>query len=916
MVIETDGARITGVRGDAAHPANFGRLCTKGSTLHLTAGAAARALYPELRRTRAAPRERVSWDGALDHAADKFAALVRDYGPDSVAFYISGQLLTEDYYVFNKLAKGLIGTNNVDTNSRLCMSSAVAGYKATLGADAPPACYEDIDSAECIFIAGSNTAFAHPILYRRIEDAKARNPALRIIVVDPRRTDTAAAADLFLPILPGTDIALYNAMLHVMLWEGLCNIDYIRARTEGFDALKEAVREYTPQAAAAICGVPAADIMQAAKWFGAARTTLSLYCQGLNQSSHGTHNNAALINLHLATGHIGKPGAGPLSLTGQPNAMGGREVGGMANLLSGHRDLANPAHRAEIAQLWGIDSVPAQPGKTAVEMFDALHRGDIKAVWIACTNPAQSMPNVDHVRAALERAEFVVVQEAYRNTDTVRYADLLLPATTWGEKEGTVTNSERRVTRVRAAVPAPGETRADWQMATDFALRLGARLGSVAAPRLFPYTTPEQIFNEHRETTRGRDLDITGMSYKSLETAPQQWPLPQGALAGRARLYEDGIFPTLSGRARFIAAKHQPPAEKPDARYPLALNTGRLRDQWHAMSRSGTVARLFNHVEEPWLSMHARDMERRGLNSGDIVRIKSRRGELSVRVEASDAVRAAQVFMPMHWGSQFMRGAGVNALTVPAFDPQSKQPELKHAAIEVEKLALPHRVVAMRRYTAAQADAAQTLRDELHPLLEQFDYATLTSGGRDDVVVMLRGYAAEPIAESILATLDRLLDLQDSRRTMRYVDTRRRVEKAARIENGIVQSVCLAGETAAQDWLKNMMMQGASADAMRSWILAPVATPPRGSFNRGAIVCNCFDVSTVEINALLATGAGFARLQGALKCGTECGSCLPELKRMCASAGSGSQESEFGDNRIAAPASGTSLASRILNPES
>jgi len=913
VIIETDGERVTGVRGDPGHPANFGRLCTKGSTLHLTAGPAARALYPELRRSRAAARSRVSWDGALDFAAAKFAAIIREHGPDSVAFYISGQLLTEDYYVFNKLAKGLVGTNNVDTNSRLCMSSAVAGYKATLGADAPPACYEDIDAAECIFIAGSNTAFAHPILFRRLEDAKARNPALRLIVVDPRRTDTAAAADLFLPILPGTDVALYNAMLHVMLWEGLCNIDYIRAHTAGFDALKDAVREYTPQAAAAICGVPAADIVQAAKWFGSSRATLSMYCQGLNQSTHGTHNNAALINLHLATAQIGKPGAGPLSLTGQPNAMGGREVGGMANLLSAHRDLANPVHRAEVAQLWGIDSVPAQPGKTAVEMFDAVERGDIKAVWIACTNPAQSMPDVNRVRAALARAEFVVVQEAYRNTDTVAYADLLLPATTWGEKEGTVTNSERCITRVRAAVAAPGETRADWAIAADFALRLGTSLERSHAPRMFAYTAPEQIFNEHRASTRGRDLDITGLSYAILESAgPQQWPMPEGAAEGRKRLYADGVFPTADGRARFVAAAYQPAAEKVDARYPLALNTGRLRDQWHAMSRTGTVARLFNHVDEPWLAMHARDMERRGLKDGDIARLKSRRGELAVRVVASEEIRAAQVFMPMHWGSQFMCGGGVNALTVPAFDPYSKQPELKHAAIEVEKIALPHRVVAMCRFAANESAGAQALRDELQPLLESFDYATLTLSGRDDVVVVMRGYAAAPIAEPVLATLDRLLDLQDTRRTMRYVDARRRVEKAARIEDGIVKSVCLAGETAAQDWLKNMMMQGASADAMRAWILAPVAAPPRGSFNRGAVVCNCFDVSAVEITSVLAAGADLGQLQGRLKCGTECGSCLPELKRMVQSAAlQRAAGAAAGGAQV--PGSAQILQSRILN---
>ena len=916
LVIETDGARITGVRGDADHPANFGRLCTKGSTLHLTAGSSARASYPELRLKRGLARERVDWDTALDHAADRFAALITEYGPDSVAFYISGQLLTEDYYVFNKLAKGLIGTNNVDTNSRLCMSSAVAGYKVTLGADAPPACYADIDLAECIFIAGSNTAYAHPILFRRIEDARLRNPACKLIVVDPRRTDTAAAADLFLPILPGTDIALYNAMLHVMLWDGLCDMDFIRAHTAGFAALKDAAREYTPQAAAAICGVPAADIVRAAKWFGAAKSTLSLYCQGLNQSSHGTHNNAALINLHLATGHIGKPGAGPLSLTGQPNAMGGREVGGMANLLSAHRDLANPAHRAEVARLWGVDDVPAKPGKTAVEMFDAIHAGEIKAVWIACTNPAQSMPDVNRVRAALGRAQFVVVQEAYRNTDTAQYADLLLPATTWGEKEGTMTNSERRIARVRAAVPAPGEARADWAIASDFALRLGMKLGDARAPKLFPYGAPEQIFNEHRETTRGRDLDIGGLSYALLETrGPQQWPMPEGDDAGRVRLYADGIFPTADGRARFVVARHQAVAEKADARYPLSLNTGRLRDQWHGMSRTGTVPRLFNHVEEPLLAMHARDMERRGLKDGDIVRLKSRRGELVMRVQASDEVRAAQVFMPMHWGSQFMRGGGVNALTVPAVDPLSKQPELKHAAIEVEKLALPHRVVAMHVFPAAAAGAAQTLRDCLQPLLESFDYATLTLSGRDSAVVVLRGYHATPIPDEVLDRLDGLFELGDATRTMRYVDAGRRVEKAARIENGMVQSVCLAGETAAQEWLKNMMVQGASANAMRSWILAPVASPPRGSFSRGAIVCNCCDVSAADINTALAAGATLVQLQSDLKCGTECGSCLPELRRLVQS-GIENRGSQVEARLLAATSPNSFAQSPILDHQS
>ena len=874
VIIETDNGQVTGVHGDPGHPANFGRLCTKGGTLHLTAGSEGRALYPELRRGRDDARQRAGWDEALDFAADKFAAIISEHGPDAVAFYISGQLLTEDYYVFNKLAKGLIGTNNVDTNSRLCMSSAVTGYKATLGADAPPACYEDVDHARCIFIAGSNTAYAHPVLFRRIEDARKNNPELKLIVVDPRRTDTAQGADLHLPILPGTDVALFNGMLHVMLWEGLCDLDYIRAHTEGFDALKETVREYTPQAVAQICGVPAEDVVQAAKWFGASGASLSLYCQGLNQSSHGTDKNAALINLHLATGHIGKPGAGPFSLTGQPNAMGGREVGGMANLLSAHRDLANPEHRAEVARLWGVESVPEKPGKTAVELFEALEAGEIKAVWIVATNPAQSLPNLKLVGAALQRAELVVVQEAYANTDTTAYADVLLPASSWAEKEGTVTNSERRITHVQPAVAAPGEARADWEIAADFARRLGQRLGRDAG-RLFPYANPEQVFNEHRETTRGRDLDIGGLSYALLDAqGPQQWPFPEGDV-GKARLYQDGVFPTASGRAHFASAAWRPVAEQTDARFPLHLNTGRLRDQWHGMSRTGTVARLFNHVEEPLLSMHGDDMQRRGLKDGDIVRVRSRRGELAVRVQRSDEMRPAQAFLPMHWGGQFMNGAGCNALTTDAFDPVSKQPELKHAAVQVEKLDYPWHMVAMRRGDALARMA------RLQPLLARFGYAACGLYGRDEPVLVLRVADAAAAGDELVAEVDRIMELDDDTCAMTYLDARRGVSKRVLVQDGQVVGARLLGETAARDWLKDLMAQGAAAEAVRAWMLAPLGTPPSGSKRRGRIVCNCLDVSDQEIEAELALGADLQALQDKLKCGTQCGSCLPELKRMC-----------------------------------
>jgi assimilatory nitrate reductase catalytic subunit len=880
VIIETDASRITGVRGDPEHPANFGQLCTKGSTLHLTARQEARAHYPELRRARDEPRRRVSWDQALEYAVAGFADVIDRDGPDAVAFYISGQLLTEDYYVFNKLAKGLVGTNNVDTNSRLCMSSAVAGYKATLGADAPPACYADIDYADCIFIAGSNTSYAHPILFRRIEDAREANPELKLIVVDPRLTDTAAAADLHLRIRPGTDVALFNSMLFMMLNEGLLDDSFISAHTEGFRALRATVRKYSPHKAAAICGVPAADIIEAASWFASSGATLSLYCQGLNQWRHGTDNNAALINLHLATGQIGRPGAGPLSLTGQPNAMGGREVGGMANALSGHRDMANPAHQKEVARLWGVPEVPAVPGKTAVEMFDALKRGEIKAIWIACTNPAQSMPDQRCIREALRAARLVVVEEAYAGTETAEFADVLLPAASWGEKEGTVTNSERRITRVRAAVAPPGEARGDWQIGVEFARRLATRLGR--GEHLFPYESSEQIFNEHRESTRGRDLDITGLSYSLLERrGPQQWPCSEGKASGRERLYCDGRFPTESGRAKFKNTVYTAAAEPTDHAYPLSFNTGRLRDQWHGMSRTGTVARLFNHAEEPCLSIHDEDMKARALADGELVKIKSRRGEVIVRARAFSEVPPGQVFLPMHWGSHFLSGEGCNALTLPIFDPVSRQPELKHAAVQVEKADLPWTLVALSRAGPAEAPG---LLERARTLMGDFDYASLGLCGRDDPVVVLRTAAKAPVSEETIAAIDAIFQLDDDSRIIVYLDKKRSISKRIRIENGTVRAARLAGETAAAEWLKTLIAEAVEATPLRPWLLAPAASAPAAPASRGRVVCACLNVSERDIVTGIEAGADLARLRRDLKCGTECGSCVPELKRMLAAA--------------------------------
>jgi assimilatory nitrate reductase catalytic subunit len=914
VVIASAGNQIVGVRGDPDHPANFGRLCSKGSALHRTASAAiteqARLLQPMRRAARDAVPQPLSWDAALDHAAERIGAIVSAHGADAVGFYVSGQFLTEDYYVFNKLAKGLLQTNNIDSNSRLCMSSAVAGYKLTLGADAPPACYEDLERASTIFIVGANMAWAHPVLFRRIEDARRANPRLRIIVADPRRTATAEAADLFLPLAPGTDVALFHGMLHVLLWDGLLDTGFIEHHTAGFAALRERVREFTPRETARVCGIAEADLVRAAHWFGQkdgepAAATLSLYCQGLNQSADGTAKNAALINLHLATGQIGRPGAGPLSLTGQPNAMGGREVGAMANLASGHRDLGDAQDRAQIARLWNVASVPEHPGRTAVEMFEAAAAGQIKALWIACTNPAQSMPDQALVRRALERVDFLVVQEAFGGTETARYADLLLPAASWGEKDGTVTNSERRISRVRAAVAPPGAARPDWWIGVELARRLEARLRPQSASG-FAYGGPQDIWNEHRESTRGRDLDITGLSYALLDTAgPQQWPFPAGAALGAARLYEDGRFATGDGRARFADVPYRPVAEPRDVRYPFSLLTGRLRDQWHGMSRTGTLGQLFGHDPEPALDMHPRDMERLALVEGDLVHVTSRRGSLIVATRASEAMARTQVFLAMHWGDGFLggttrtgqRAGGVNALTLPQNCPASHQPELKHAAVKILRAELPWRLMAMAWLPAERAVRAQ---QQLRELMAGFPYAVSLPFGmasadaeRQGVQFRVAGY--EPATPALLREVESILGLAGAD-VLRYADRRHGHWRSMRLSGaGPAQRLdgfLLAGDTSSGAWIRELLERQAPAQAYGRLLLRPGAAAPPALGPRSPQVCSCFDVCAGQIDAVLdelaraepqaSVEQRLAGVQVRLRCGTNCGSCLPELRKRVA----------------------------------
>lgn len=889
VVIEHDGQQITGVRGDPDHPANFGRLCTKGTNLHLTATPVVirhqRLREPQKRAVRGAAPEVLSWDAANREIADRLLAIRATHGPEAIGVYISGQLLTEDYHAFNKLARAVIGTPHIDSNSRLCMSSAVVGYKQALGADAPPCSYEDIELADCVLVSGANPAWAHPILFRRLEAARAAKPSHKLIVIDPRRTETAELADLHLQLRPGTDVALCHGLLHAVIWQGWTAPGFIAASTEGFDALKELVRGWTPARAAQVCGLDEADIWRAAEWFATSPSSLSLYCQGLNQSSSGTAKNTALINLHLATGQIGKPGAGPFSLTGQPNAMGGRESGGMATLLPGHRDPGKAEDWAEIATLWNVPDLPDRRGHTAVEMFEAAARGEIKALWIACTNPAQSMPDQAVVRRALERCELVILQEAFSHTATARYADYLLPAATWGEKEGTVTNSERRISRVRPAVPPPGEARADWRIARDIAALIDA--GLHRAPRLAS-ATPEALWLEHRAATQGRDLDITGLSWARLDAdGPQQWPFVSAATP---RLYTDGRFATANGRARFIAKPYLPPAEEPSPGLPFALTTGRLRDQWHGMSRSGSVPGLFAHEGRPAVRLHPADAARRKLAEGELVTVRSRRGELVLPLKLDENLPPAGADIAMHWGDEFIGAQdGINAVTHGAFCPDSKQPELKFSAVAIEPAALPWRLSACA-WVAPERGAA--LREQLRALMPRFGYAHClpepSRGGQ--VGWTFEAACADAPAPELVAALAAALGL-DTPAVLRYDDARRGRLRLLNLDSDDLQAAPLqallrVGQHDEGAWLVDLWRERTAASTVGRWLLSPGA-PPTNTAAASPQVCNCFDVREDVIRLTLAHCSGspaerLGALQAEKRCGTQCGSCLPALRRLVA----------------------------------
>lgn len=707
IIVKKDSDNKVLVEADPNHPVSQGMLCSKGMNLHYVVNDTSdRILYPEMRWSRSHPRERVSWDDALDRASHVFSSLIKKYGPDSVAFYVSGQSLTEEYYIANKLTKGFLGTNNIDTNSRLCMSSAVVGYKKTFGEDIVPISYADIELADCFLITGANPAWCHPILFRRIEKHKEKNPHVQIIVVDPRKTDSANFADLHLQLIPGTDVILYNAIGRRLFERGLIDEAFIKNHTEGFKEYKDLIFSTSLSEASKLCGVSEKDIRKAADIIGLSKGFISMWAMGLNQSAVGTDKNVSLLNLSLITGQVGKPGAGPFSLTGQPNAMGGREVGGMANLLAVHKDLSNEDHRREVAQFWGVDSISPKPGLTATEMFDALENGTLKAIWIMCTNPLVSLPNINRIEKAMAKAKFVVVQDISHKSDTVAFADLVLPAAGWLEKEGTMTNSERRISYLPKELDPPGEARPDVEILCDFAQRMGFRG--------FNYNSVEEIYSEYCSMTKGTHMDISFLNYDRLKNEGTfQWPVPEYRHQGTPRLFQDKKFYTPSQKAIFNIPKSiVNTSVLPNEEFPLILTTGRIRDQWHTMTKTGKVSRLKTHYPTPVLEINPVDAYINKIKDGDITEIKSKNGVVRVRAKVTEAIRKGVVFLPMHWGKQLESDLNrTNNLTNTIVDPFSKEPDFKFTTVSVSKYKKPHEKIIIVGAGAAAFRFIQNYRE-------------------------------------------------------------------------------------------------------------------------------------------------------------------------------------------------------------
>ncbi|WP_341896377.1 nitrate reductase [Ferrovibrio terrae] len=850
------------VKGDGAHPANFGRTCSKGSALGQTLGLDGRLLHPVVDGVR------VSWGAALDRVASVFSDTIAMHGPDSVAFYVSGQLLTEDYYVANKLMKGFIGTGNIDTNSRLCMASAVAGHKRAFGTDTVPGIYEDMEQADLVVLVGSNLAWCHPVLFQRLATAKTARPELNVVVIDPRRTMTARSADLHLALNPGSDVALFNGLLVHLQEAGRQDAAFVQDHTNGLDAALTAAGALSLAEIAEITGLSQAELRRFYDLFARTERVVTGFSQGVNQSSAGSDKVNAILNCHLLTGRIGSPGMGPFSITGQPNAMGGREVGGLANQLACHMELGEPEHRRIVQDFWRSPRIADRPGLKAVDLFRAVKDGRIKAVWIAGTNPVDSLPDADDVEAGLKDCPFVVVSDVMAVTDTARHAHVLLPAAAWGEKDGTVTNSERRISRQRTFQPWPGEVRADWWIFAEVAKRMGWA-------EAFDYAAPVDVFREfaalsgvENAGTRDFDIsafaDITAESYDAL--LPVQWPCPKGELPrSDRRFFADGQFYTPDRRARFIATTWRAPAEQVSETYPLVLNTGRVRDQWHTMTRTALSPRLMGHIAEPFVELHPEDAAAHGITAATLAVLQNDRASIVVRALVSEDQKRGTVFVPLHWTDQFSGKARVDALVNPVTDPVSGQPELKFTA------------VAARPYAAAWYGFAVMAAAPGEIATGYWAKAKAKDGWRVELADTVLPQDWTTFARALFG-LDEASEID----LLAYHDTAAAHHRFAAFRGEhLIGALFVAPEPVAvsRGWAAEQLGRTAATPGERMRLLAGRAGASQP--DRGAQVCACFDVGAGQIAAAVTGGCHTVEAVGtALQAGTNCGSCRSEIRRI------------------------------------
>ncbi|MGQ0699809.1 MAG: nitrate reductase [Panacagrimonas sp.] len=853
------------VAGDETHPTNYGRLCVKGAALGDTVGPQGRLLHPSV------DGARVSWDIALDHVAIRFQSIIREHGPHAVAWYVSGQLLTEDYYVANKLAKGFVGTANIDTNSRLCMSSAVAGHKRAFGEDIVPVSYEDLELADLIVLVGSNTAWCHPILFQRIVKEKERRPEMKLVVIDPRRTATTEMADLHLPLRPGTDVWLFNGLLSFLHQHGLVDTAFVENHTMGL-ARAMAIADNTAgdvRSVAAQCKVQESALAEFYRMFARTDKVITAFSMGVNQSGAGTDKVNSIINCHLLSGRIGKPGAGPFSITGQPNAMGGREVGGLSNMLAAHMDIDNPAHRGIVREFWQSPTIADKPGLKAVDLFDAIDEGKVKAVWIMATNPVVSLPDADKVKRALAKCELVIVSDVMANTDTTAFAHVLLPAQGWGEKDGTVTNSERCISRLRAFLPPMGEAKPDWWALAE----VGKRWGHAEH---FTYAGAHEVFDEHarlsgfrNDETTPRYFDISGMTgldksgFDGIQ--PIRWPVAPSSKSHA--VFADGRFYTPDRKARFVAIKPRMPAHLLDEDYPLSLNTGRVRDHWHTMTRTGLSPRLASHVAEPFVDIHPSDALLCGVREDQLARVTSRWGSCVVRVRMSGEMSRKSVFVPIHWNAQFASDGRVGKLVNPVVDPVSGEPEFKHTPVRVEPFMVSWHGFALSRSASPMDDASWWTR--------------ITGAGFTRYEIAGRGQNIEwaQRGRAMLGVVDVEADW------LEYEDRSAGVYRGALIvDDRIAACVFISPrpDLPSRAWLSGLFDKERLEDVDRMGLL--VGEPFEHGADTGATVCSCFGIGRKTIEqAIRKQGCHTPKALGEkLKCGTNCGSCVAELKSIIA----------------------------------